>query len=216
MRPTFAWTSVPGAVVYDLYLRDVANRIDQSISSLTATTWIPAVDFSAGLHQWWVRAKGMNGVVGTWSSAAFVDVGGAPSLNAIPSSSNHTPLFSWNPVDGAVRYILHVNRIDVPIARILRNESITATQFRPTTALPSGTYRAWIQAVSSSGAVSLWSVPINFTVTQSRQAEGDGLDLLNSRLTREPMMSPQQTDATWRLDEFFFDMNLDAEATAKT
>jgi len=263
LSPTFTWQSVQGAVKYDIFYREVANSVDKVIADLTGTSWTTSADFSIGLFKWWVRAKGSNGVVSVWSSAGFVDVGGAPLLTALLTSSNHTPLFQWRPVDGAVRYILHVNRIDVPVARVIRNESITATQFRPITALPSGSYRAWVQAISSSGAFTPWSIPIDFTVAQREGAEVEILDSLNPLLevsirrgelnsVLKPVATPTHAttpdiaknpsrndyatatennaqealpqelsalpcqkdetwlDVTWLLDEFFFDMNLDA------
>ncbi len=82
---------------------------------------------------------------------------------------------------------MQVDRIDQPQSRVIRNESPTTNQFTPTTDLAPGTYRAWVQAVSSSGALSAWSVPIEFVISQTDPVDLPSTDLshlLTNRLTR--------------------------------
>ena len=60
-------------------------------------------------------------------------------------------------------------------------------QFTPTTDLAPGTFRAWVQAVSSSGELSAWSVPIDFVISQTDPVDLPSTDLshlLTNRLTR--------------------------------
>ena len=65
---------------------------------------------------------------------------------------------------GAATYELRVNRIDEATNKIVYRTGLTATSFTPLTALPLGTYRIWVRAVSTSSQVSRWSLPIDFSI----------------------------------------------------
>ncbi len=95
-------------------------------------------------------------------------VGGRPTfLGPIGNTSDTTPTFTWAPVLGAASYHLTVNRINVPQVGIINQTSLTTTSFVPTTPLPVGTYRAWVRAVSGTGEISIWSVQVDFNVTET-------------------------------------------------
>lgn len=94
-------------------------------------------------------------------------VGGRPTIVAPvagSSSSNQTPTFTWRPVDGAARYMLQVDRLDAAQSKVIFKTDLTSTSFTATTALPAGTYRAWVQAVSTTGQFSPWSLQLDFTI----------------------------------------------------
>ena len=117
-------------------------------------------------------------------------IGGRTDLLSPAGSSNEaTPTFAWRPVDGAVRYDLWVNQVGGQ-AQIIRQQNLTGTNYTPITSLPTGSYRAWIRAVSSTGEVSPWSLQAAFTITaiapRGDSESPDGMpDVLIAVLTKE-------------------------------
>ena len=114
-------------------------------------------------YVWWVQAISNTGIASQWQRGEF-SVGGRPGLVA-PSGTiqSNVPVFLWTSVTGAVEYDLWVNKIDGP-AQIIRQMSLTTTSYTPVTPLEVGTYRFWVQAVSDTGAKSLWSESLTFTI----------------------------------------------------
>ncbi|MFN8708661.1 MAG: fibronectin type III domain-containing protein, partial [Planctomyces sp.] len=75
------------------------------------------------------------------------------------------PTFNWQPVTGAVRYELWVNRIDVSLSKVIFDTNLTGTSFTSLSSLTAGgQYRAWVRAVSATGEFGAWSTGLNFTV----------------------------------------------------
>jgi uncharacterized protein YkwD len=87
----------------------------------------------------------------------------APAFTApAASTTSTTPTFSWTATVGAMQYDLWVNT--AAGQQVLRNQSIVATSFTPSTALAAGSYQAWIR-VTTAGGTSPWSAAYNFTIT---------------------------------------------------
>ncbi len=75
-------------------------------------------------------------------------------------------------------------------AQIIRQQNLTGTNYTPITSLLTGSYRAWIRAISSTGEVSPWSLVVAFTITAiaplGDSESPDGIpDLLLAVLTEE-------------------------------
>ena len=71
-------------------------------------------------------------------------------------------LFSWQPVLGAERYILQANNLTTGETRIIREDNIAPASFLSASALASGNYRFWVQAIGDGPR--LWSFAHDFTV----------------------------------------------------
>jgi hypothetical protein len=61
--------------------------------------------------------------------------------------------------------VLQVNRIDVPQTNIILATGLSSLVFQATTALPAGTYRAWVRAISTSDQLSPWGLEVNISVS---------------------------------------------------
>jgi len=164
--PQFAWNAVPGATEYEIWIDSVTAGVSPYIreQSLASTTFTPAASMPAGNYKMWVRAIGPGGLIGRYSTGQMLNVGGIPVI-AAPAGvlSDTSPLITWTPVDGASRYDLWIDRIDVPQSQIVRAMNLTVPQFE-TPILPLGTYRAWVRAFQSGNSASVWSRPVAFSI----------------------------------------------------
>lgn len=166
IRPTFTWSTVPGADRYDLWVRNLTTGQSQTIreQNLLSNSFRPVTNLPNGDYAWWVRAISNAGINGQWSPARF-SVGGRPQIIAPTGTINSSrPSFQWTPVIGAARYDLWVDQIG-GTSQIIRERTLTTNSFTPTSDLPSGTYRFWVQAVTASGTLSFWSAPRTFTIS---------------------------------------------------
>ena len=101
--------------------------------------------------------------------------------------SGNATTIAWTPVQGAGRYVLHVeNAADRAV--VIREDNLTGTSFTAASALPAGNYRAWVKAidaVTNNFAATPWSFPFDFTVAESnlRSEAGNDLDPIEEALT---------------------------------
>lgn len=160
--PEVTWQPVSGAVSYDVFVRNqISGLTTVQASGILGTKYqFPTV--ASGPYRWWVRAQGQGGIVGTWSSAVDLYVGGLSTLKAGYSATQKSTTFSWTAVEGAQRYELWVSLMPSQ-TRVIYQTAITATSFT-TNALPAGSYRAWVRAVSVTGEIAPWSYPAGFVV----------------------------------------------------
>jgi len=170
-RPQFTWNSVGSATKYEVQVKNLdTETLVVNQTNITATNWTPSSDLPAGNYRWWSIAANTN-YRGQWSNPVDFYVGGRTELLTPTSSGNDTtPTFAWKAVTGAASYQLWVDRADTYVSAIINVSGLTATNFTPTTALPVGTYRAWVRAVSTTGVVSSWSNSLTFVITASSAA----------------------------------------------
>jgi hypothetical protein len=183
--PEFAWSAVTGAVTYTVYLRNLATgATTYNQSNITATNWTPPSDLIIGPYSLWVAATGAHDVRKIWSASRDIHVGGVASLltpGGIVNSS--TPTFSWQAIDGAVRYELWVKNLNSN-TRSVYETNLTATSFTSSNPLSSASYRVWIRAVSNAGEFSKWSAAVDFTIANETSPDGDLLQSVNQTLAR--------------------------------
>jgi len=77
-RPELTWTAVTGAAGYDLWVDNLTTGQRQVIRelNLTATSYTPSFDLTAGTYRVWVRAIAANGPASAWSERFDFDVAG--------------------------------------------------------------------------------------------------------------------------------------------
>lgn len=184
-QPTFTWTAVPGAATYEIYLRVGSTVIRQA--GLTTPEFTPSAALAAGTHRWWVRGAAASGTAGGWSSPAEVSVGGQPTITAPTGTASAAPQFTWGAVDGAASYTIYVSLVNAAGNAAaspgleFQTSSITASSY--THGIPlsnsNATYRVWVRAISASGVLSSWSLPVTFTVASVKpESDGDVSTLL--------------------------------------
>ncbi len=177
-QPAFSWSAVTGAVGYELVLRNANNgQVVHSVTISSGTSWTPPADLPVGTYRWQVVAVSSDGYRSQAPQVITFFVGGRTDvLSPTGTTSDRTPTFSWRPVDGAAAYRIKVDRLNVSVNGIIDVTSLVATlHYTPTTPLPVGTYRVWVRAIDTFGELGLWSLPVNFQVTQASESVDDFL-----------------------------------------
>ncbi len=167
-RPTLTWQAVPGAIRYEMTLKDrLTNATVASSPNILNTSWRPTNALPVGDYRWWVRAYSASGIIGGWSVSKDFNVGGKPTLLSIPATtSDRTPTFSWTAVDGVASYEIWIALGDANVV-VVNVKNLPTNSYTPLNDLAPRSYRVWIRAVSTAGVVSAWSSPVTFTVTET-------------------------------------------------
>lgn len=168
-RPSFTWTSVPGALSYDVYVKSMnSGGVVHYPRGISATTWTPPVNLADGPYRWWVQAVGTNGFRSAWSTPIDIYVGGRTTVTGPTGNSvAANPIFTWQQVEGTARYELWVANAST-LVRVIHQTSLTSAGYSSNNSLGRGTYRVWVRAVSTSGELAIWSAPLDFTVASQR------------------------------------------------
>ena len=169
-NPTFAWTTVTGASTYEVSVRNAATgQFVTGASGLTDTSWTPAAPLPDGPYLWQVIATSTTaGFRSDWSPKINLNIGGRPLLQS-PAGTQTTarPLLQWGAVSGALQYDVWINRVYPGgiTSNIFRASEIPVNRLQLAAPLEnSADYRFWVRAVSVSGDVSAWSLPLDFSV----------------------------------------------------
>jgi uncharacterized protein YkwD/predicted phage tail protein len=167
--PTFTWTASAGATQYDVVAANLTTGQGQVFRQIvTATSYTPASAIPRGQYTYWVRAGNSAGAFGPWSAgySVLIDTTAPPIptfTGPASTTSNVLPTFAWTG-SAAARYDLCVcNQItgQTPI----RQQNLTTNSFTPTTALPVGSYVAWVRAFDGTNQTRGWSASYYVTVT---------------------------------------------------
>ena len=181
--PTFSWSSVIGAAMYDLNLKDLSTG--QTVfdnSTISGTTYTPSTPLLVGhSYSWVVGAEGSAGASGSisWSSSTGFSLttltAPSPTGTSGPiqaSTGYDTPTFSWSSVPGATHYQLFVADNQNPKVSVIGDPSLGLTvvsgvTFTPTMGLlPGHSYTWYIGAEGAAGPAGAitWSGPTSFTL----------------------------------------------------
>jgi hypothetical protein len=155
------------------------------VDNITQTTFTAQIHLPLAKYRVYVRAISTLGEITEWSKPVEFISGGvanvtSPAANATTVSR---PVISWSSVTGAVGYVVQIRNLDSNTVT-LTTVPQPGNSYVLTTALPSGRYRVWVQAVSTAGYRSNWGASVDFFVTESAQKnsvpENDSDDLLAS------------------------------------
>lgn len=188
--PEFRWNAVPGAIQYEVYVRNMINgstTIHQK--NIAATNWTPVSNLADGPYRWWVIAVNGQGFRSQWSAPVDIYVGGRSTMLApIGTTSDLTPTFHWQTVEGAASYQIWVNRTDVASVAISLS-GLSTTSHTPAQTLALGIYRVWIRAISATGEVSPWSNPLSFSVASIPRHKNSVEAVLDTSLSIETVQT---------------------------
>jgi hypothetical protein len=167
--PTFSWTAVPNATRYALWVNNVSRGQSQVIylQNLTGSNYTPATPLPAGSYQAWVMAFTAVGS-SPWSAGYSFTImpPTVPTLTApAGTSGNTTPTFTWTASTDAARYDLWVDNVTTGQSQVIRQQTLTTNTFTALTALPTGTYTAWVEALNNTGDGAGWSAGLSFTIS---------------------------------------------------
>jgi predicted phage tail protein len=168
LTPTFTWTASPDTARYELLAKNLSTGQQQALdqTGLTSNSYTPPVALGLGSYQAWVQAFNSVGNTAGWSAPISFVIGPPPipTLTAPTGSSpNTTPTFTWTATSGAASYTLWVSNLTAGTTQF-KQQNLTTNSYTPT-ALPLGSYQAWVEAFNSAGNTAGWSSAISFTVT---------------------------------------------------
>ena len=156
--PTVAWGAVPGAISYQVVVRNNTNQtiwVDEVVSEPRFE--FPTADF--GEHSVWVRAIGNHGFHAGWGSRVEVAVG--PQLiTPAASAFAYGWDFEWTDVTGADSFQLVVKRDNEVV---IDQSGLTGTTFRPDLPFQHGNYKSWIRGFTADGMAGPWSRARDFS-----------------------------------------------------
>ncbi len=168
------WTSVPGAVSYDVWIDRLTSSTSQYFRSTSVTgTSVALTDFSVGRYAVWVRARNSGGHYSNWSSQITFTVSLKPETISVSGSSlTGMPTLDWNDVPGASQYDVWVNSLASGNNLYLRDTNVSESVLPfPETPAP-GSYRVWIRARDVQGSNYAWSTPFDFEFNRASQIRG--------------------------------------------
>ncbi|MCX8014750.1 MAG: Ig-like domain-containing protein, partial [candidate division WOR-3 bacterium] len=163
--PTFVWTEVSDAVLYNLVVSTAGKEEVINIET-EELTYTPTEALVEGAYEWKVRAKDL---AGNWSNfsdpmAFTIDITppGIPELVS-PSGliNDNTPTFEWSEVSDAVLYNLVVSTAGKEEVINIEVEGLTYT---PTEALADGSYNWTVRAKDIAGNYGEFADPFELTI----------------------------------------------------
>jgi hypothetical protein len=201
--PALSWDAVTNADHYEVQLATSEDGVsDADIQSTTVgkgsteTSFTPS-SYSGGWFWYWrVRAVDSNGENGTWSNIQKITVkwgtlsvtingpGTGTSGSTEPSTTtDDTPEFTWNAVNGATKYELYISTSDdIGKAEAIELTTNSYTPDEEAEVLDNNTTYYWRVAAVTTDALnsnaettSAYSTALHFTVAwKSDGADGDG------------------------------------------
>ena len=163
--PLLQWTSVAGALAYDVVVWDLASNrtvfVARGIESTsqTVSTLLP------GNYAWWVIPIGHDGIRGKWSTPDIFHIVAPPMIivRGPGYQFGFSPvLIEWSAVYGADHYDLWLS--DSSRTFVIRKPLVQQTTFTLTQILPRAYYHSWVRAVDSAGVSGPWSKPEGFVI----------------------------------------------------
>lgn len=206
--PSFSWPPATDAVRYELEVVDVSagNAVVIQQSQLKRTNYRPENALVPSTYAWRYRPFTAAGA-GPWSDSQQFTVQATsdkPSItDPVPLDSQTgaaaLPTFAWTAVTGATRYQLWVDDLTNDVDRVINQLNLSQTSFTPSTALTAGEYRAWVRPFNSSGPLTTWSEPYDFTVSASSTTAGEITGPVGTSTNAAPTIAWRPTTGTQRL-----------------
>jgi hypothetical protein len=169
-QQTFTWTTVLGATSYGFNLQNLATGVVvANVSGLATASWTPAAALADGNYAWSAIAEStIAGFRSDFSVRTEFYVGGRPVVTGpIGQVATLRPTIRWADVVGAGKYDVWVNRTfgNQIEFNVFKQFGVTGNSLQVPADLVNGAeYRVWVRAVSTSGEVSPWSSPQDFSV----------------------------------------------------
>jgi len=171
--PLFTWNTVPGGDQYEIRVDNLTTGQLQVIrkTDVTGSSWESTTSLTPGhSYRAWVKGISVFGGAGPWSPPVDFNIRvlGTPTLLE-PSGSilSLTPVFKWSAVADAEEYDLWVDNLTTGQSQVIRvtmggNTEYTAISNQLQFA---NTYRWWVRAQRTDGAIGSWSAAMDFSIT---------------------------------------------------
>ena len=164
-RPQLTWTSVPGAVRYEVWGDNLTTGAMKVVNAtnVTETSFTQVSDLGFSVYRFWVRGFDAKSVTSAWSVAQDYSRVGVTTVvqPVVFDGLNSLPTITWGGIAGAVRYELWASNLTTGANAVIRNAEIPGSSFIATEPLPFGTNRFWVRAFDSNGLACKWSLPLD-------------------------------------------------------
>jgi hypothetical protein len=169
--PIISWRAVDKALSYEVWINKTLPNTSYVRTTTTENYYRLETAIPNGTYVVWIRATGPSGMTSQWSLPFTFTAASIPTIltPAAGSTTAVSPLITWTPIQGAASYLVNIRRVaggayfeqETPVTP--DGGGVLATNLQ--TALPSGTYRAWVKAVLADGTELGWSSYVEFTLT---------------------------------------------------
>lgn len=179
--PLFTWHSANGEAfgadtTFYLWVNNLTTGETRVIlqEDITQTSYQTPFDLPQGRFRAWVQAVGAVGIRSAWSAPMTFIIdqlapGNTTVTGPVPDTGktvveSDTPEIAWSVAAGAATYELWINHRESATVRIIHETGLTGSTFIPATALPEGSFTAWVRGFNAAGEVGEWSSAFHFVV----------------------------------------------------
>lgn len=168
-RPTIFWNSTTGAAGYEIWVDNLTTNTSSVVRATTPETWYtPANNLGIGQFAAWVRTVDLNGNKSAWSPRFTFRVDTPVTIQPLAlTQPTARPVISWNPLTGAAKYDLWIDRLTSNQSQYVRLTNIVGTQWTSASDLPMGRYRMWVRGFDAAGSPAKWSIPTDFVIASA-------------------------------------------------
>jgi|GEM_PF-6698148 predicted phage tail protein len=168
--PTITWTAADEATSYTVQLHNGLSELTATLKVNGSTaTLLDADALASGNYSIHVRGQNSAGEFGEWTSANLTILGDVPTpvspiQDKLPTTSDSTPTITWISSENAARYFVQIQ--DSEGQAVTGNHRIAGNTFTvgEDSALPPGSYTAYVLALNSDAErADVWS-KMEFTV----------------------------------------------------
>lgn len=150
--------------------RNLGQRVLSNEDIVLSEGFRPDNDLPIGRYTYWVQAISGD-ETSAWSQSYDFEVVTPPAITDRPRATFLTqPTIQWGALDGADKYLIWLNKVDVSPAIIQERIEVVGTSYQPTNALPWGKYKIWVRGVAEGptenvdDTITNYSVPFEFEV----------------------------------------------------
>ncbi|HAV32860.1 MAG TPA: hypothetical protein DCX79_12720, partial [Planctomycetaceae bacterium] len=164
-RPFFAWTDVPGAYEFRIWITNSSTGAHpQVLTTSLVTAWQPEQDLGIGKFDVWIQAVKADGTRLPWSLKSSFEINTGVFIDPLPARiANARPTVNWAPVPGADAYEVYVSNLSTGQTGVIR-EFVTTNKWTPAQDMDLSKYRIWARAVIRGKYNARWSGSRDFTV----------------------------------------------------
>ncbi len=167
--PSITWTSVSGAVDYNLKVTSVSTGKNVILNTIVAgQTYSPSEVWGIGLYTVQARSRNASGQYSAWTDLRYFGINTPPVVNAVVSGrTTGRPVLSWNNLVGAERYAVKVkNRTTSQEMNVIVDRADINTYQFPNS-LGIGNYLLYVSGIDASGRYGKWSSAIGFSTVEA-------------------------------------------------
>jgi len=172
---TLTWGSTANAQSHQVQVDNNSTFTSPEVDQAVSVTSYQATGLPDGIYAWRVRGINIFGSPGAWSTVRSFTLDttppSAPILNTPTEGANSIgmPIFTWNPVTGAVAYQFQSAVNNVFTAGVKTTSQLTGTTYTPALGFV-GTLYWRARARDAAGNWSVWSTGRSVTINPSMPA----------------------------------------------